>query len=80
MFSDHGRPDSCRRQFLLAFAGIASTSLCTSASFAAAGFAGDDDAVALRAVDKGLYRVQIEMEVEGNANVPKNPLVSRKVN
>lgn len=78
MFSDHGRPDSCRRQFLLAVAGIASTSLGPAASIAASGFAGDEDSVALRPADKGLYRVQIEMEIEGNANVPNDPLVSRK--
>jgi hypothetical protein len=83
MYTDHGRPDSCRRQFLLSVASIASTFLCTGVSRSAElDPAGQDvesqETVWLRASDKGLYRVRIEMEIEGNANVPKNPLVSRK--
>ena len=83
MNSDQGRPESCRRQFLLAFAGIASISLSVGIACAAdvtqdESANASQDAVTLQPRDHELYRVQIELEIEGNANVPKNPLVSRK--
>ncbi|MDG2222955.1 MAG: hypothetical protein P8L85_16365 [Rubripirellula sp.] len=62
-----------RRQFLLQSAGI-----LAAASVPAIAFAQDGPAVTMTAGDHDLFRVRIELEVEGNVNVPKNPLVSRQ--
>jgi len=86
MFSDQGRPDSCRRQFLVTVGRIASSSLCLSVGFAAggsniaAGASGAEQAepVTLHPANQGIYRVRVDLEIEGNVSVPKDPLVSRK--
>ena len=46
--------------------------MCCSKSSAA------DAKVLLQRGDHDLFRVRVEMEVDGNVNVPKNPLISRK--
>ncbi len=61
-----------RRHFLLASAALASGSICCSNSSAA------EPKALLQRGTQNLFRVRIEIEVEGNVNVPKNPLVSRK--
>ncbi len=78
MLADQGRSISCRRQFLLAIAGIASTSLCGNTALGAGTEGSQQESVSIRPAGKGLYRVRIELEVEGNVNVPKDPLISRK--
>lgn len=61
-----------RRRFLLASATSASAALFQSGSYAA------ERKALLQRSTHDLFRVRIEMEVEGNVNVPKNPLVSRE--
>ncbi len=73
MFTKQADPATCRRRFLLAVASIASTSLGGSLCRASG-----EAAIQLRCQGQELYRVRIEMEIEGNVNVPKNPLVSRQ--
>ena len=65
-------PVSGRRRFLLASATLAVNAMCCSKSSAA------DAEVLLQRGDHDLFRVRVEMEVDGNVNVPKNPLISRK--
>lgn len=65
-------PVAARRQFLLASATLAVHAMCCSKSSAA------ENKVLLQRGEHNLFRVRIEMEVDGNVNVPKNPLVSRK--
>lgn len=77
MFADPTGRRSRRRQFLLAAAGVASTPLLVAPLWA------DDqseasDPITLRPNQHQIYRVRIELEIEGNVNVPKNPLVSSK--
>lgn len=64
-----------RRRFLL----HSSALLVVPATLAIgpAAHAGNDQTLTLTATDHDLFRVRITMEVEGNVNVPKNPLVSR---
>lgn len=62
-----------RRQFLCQSAG-----LVVAASGASIARAEDEQTVVVAAGDNRLFRVRMEMEVEGNVNVPRNPLVSRK--
>jgi hypothetical protein len=64
---------ACRRRFLLQSAGV-----FAAASVPSRVFAEDAAAVTMTAGDHDLFRVRIELEVEGNVNVPKNPLVSRQ--
>lgn len=60
-----------RRRFLLATSAVAMPMLAAQA--------GGDEAVLLRPHTKtNLVRVRIELEVEGNVDVPKNSLVSRQ--
>ncbi len=61
-----------RRHFLLA-----STALATDAIFCPTVSAAEMQ-VLLQRSTQDLFRIRIEMEVEGNVNVPENPLVSRK--
>jgi hypothetical protein len=40
--------------------------------------AAESEEVMLRAAGQRLFRVRVEMDVKGNVNVPKNPLISRE--
>ncbi len=61
-----------RRHFLLASAALVTGAIgCSTASAA-------ERKVLLERGTQNLFRVRIEMELKGNVNVPKNPLVSRK--
>ena len=73
MFALTDRFSPGRRSFLLASAALAAHRFTTSAVAAS-----DADAVLLRPSLQNLFRIRIEMDVQGNVNVPKNPLVSRK--
>jgi hypothetical protein len=67
--------NSDRRRFLLAAAAIASTTVTGTLVNAAE----KPGSVMLRPASKEvLFRVRVEMEVEGNVDVPKNALVSRE--
>jgi hypothetical protein len=66
-----------RRQFLFIYilASLAGSSLTTGI-----GVASDPPSVPsvlIRPVASAAYQIRIELEIEGNAHVPKNPLVSR---
>ncbi len=74
---------SDRRRFLLAMGVVASTAL-ESSLIAPRGANAAAPTVASKPVllrpsnDHNLFRVRVELEVEGNVNVPKNSLVSKK--
>ncbi len=72
-FRSHAPSSPSRRQFLLASTVLAANAVSTPHLPAA-----ETESVVLRPSGKDLFRVRIEMEVKGNVNVPKNPLVSRK--
>ena len=77
MFADPQCLHPCRRQLLLAAAGLVAT------PFGVTPLLADDHSAAnepilLHPASHELYRVRIELEIEGNVNVPKNPLVSNK--
>ncbi len=63
-----------RRRFLLHAAGL----LAASPTLSSGVLAQDAQPQALVAGNHNLFRVRIEMNVEGNVHVPKNPLVSRQ--
>ncbi len=64
-----------RRRFLVAAAAIATTAMTGEISVAAE----NSGTVMLRPASKEtLFRVRVELEVEGNVDVPKNALISRE--
>lgn len=72
--------NSDRRRFLLAAAAIASTAVTSTVITGELASAADKSGtVMLRpAARETLFRVRVELEVEGNVDVPKNALVSRE--
>ncbi len=77
-----GQDLGCRRDWLLQVAmlaagGLATTKCATAADDAKANDSAD--AVLLVAdASRSLFRVRVEMDVEGNVNVPRNALVSKE--
>ncbi|TWU58030.1 hypothetical protein [Rubripirellula reticaptiva] len=82
MLSQANQNSSDRRRFLVAAAAIAVGALSATGSdaFAASPGAGKSaGSVMLRPHgNQNLFRVRVELEVEGNVNLPKNALISRK--
>jgi hypothetical protein len=73
MFARHAPFSYARRHVLLA-----STAVVVNALHASSPSAAEPEGVLLQPSGGNLFRVRIEMRVEGNVNVPNNPLVSRK--
>jgi hypothetical protein len=73
MFARQGTDRQARRQFLLASTALAAHTLTGADRLPAA-----PGGIVLRPSGGNLFRVRVEMRVEGNVNVPNNPRVSRE--
>lgn len=67
-----------RRQFLLASSAAVTATALTQTASLAAGSTAEQERIRLAPSGRELFRVRVEIEVEGNVNIPKNALVSRK--
>ncbi len=67
-----------RRQFLLASSAAVTAAALTEVAARAAESAAEKGGIRLEPSGRDLFRVRVEIEVEGNVNIPKNALVSRK--